>query len=296
MSPHISIGTVQFGLNYGITNSCGKVDEENVAQILSNAHSYSFTGLDTAQAYGDAEAVLGRNLPLGCTFQIVSKFPSQSTPCFSSQDHLLWENNFLSSLDRLGVTQLEAFLLHDVADLKKMGSEYLTDWLLSLKSRGLVNRLGVSIYESNDLNGVPASLLDLVQLPLSLYDQRLLIDGTINYLHSMSCSIHARSIYLQGLLLTPVSSWPSWVHPKTKSHHSKLEELAIENGITLLDLALGFVRAQHQLESVVVGVCSVEQLSQLNSAWSQKLSPRFMNWQDWQLNDPIVLDPRAWPK
>ena len=252
--------------------------------------------MDTAQAYGEAEAVLGRAMPPGHPFRLISKLPAQSQSTFTSDDRRVWEQAFERSCIRLGQPCMDALLLHSAADLRKPGGEHLHGWLLSLRQRGLARRLGVSIYGSADLVGVPTDLLDLVQLPLSLYDQRLLVDGTIARLRAQGCAVHARSLYLQGLLLSPAVRWPAWVDPASRDHHARLECLAADRGYSLLECALGFARTQVDLEAVVLGLCSRNELQQLLQAWG-KVSPwQEGEWQMWALQGSGILDPRQWPR
>ena len=83
MTPQLCLGTAQFGLAYGITNSIGQVSEAAVGQLLDQAGAAGIRWLDTAQAYGNAEAVLGRQLPVAHGFRLISKLPAQSQPEFS---------------------------------------------------------------------------------------------------------------------------------------------------------------------------------------------------------------------
>ena len=295
MSPQLCLGTAQFGLAYGITNTAGQVSEAEVAQLLKQAQDARILYLDTAQAYGNAEAVLGRQLPTPHSFKIISKLPAQPQPVFSAQDSEAWEQTFLASCQRCGVQRLDALLLHAPADLSKAGGDHLEAWLLSLRERGLVQRLGVSIYAAHDLAGINPGLLDLVQLPLSLLDQRLLHDGTLASLRSAGIAIHARSIYLQGLLLTPAAQWPPWTSPEVRANQHALEALTQEMGCQLIDLAIGFARAQEDLEAVVIGVCSSHELAELSAAWSSTSPLKKIDWGSWALHDSIIVDPRRWP-
>ena len=255
--------------------------------------------LGTAQfglAYGNAEAVLGRQLPAAHGFRLVSKLPAQPQPEFSAQDADAWEQAFRVSCQRLGVRGLDALLLHAPADLAKPGGQHLEAWLLGLRERGVVQRIGVSIYAAEDLDGVNPALLDLVQLPLSLYDQRLLQNGTLARLRARGTAIHARSLYLQGLLLTPALQWPRWVTPEVLAHQQALEALAEQRGCRLIDLALRFAREQADLEAVVLGVCSVRELGELQQAWAAVSPWQESEWGAWALQDAGILDPRRWPR
>lgn len=296
MTPQLCLGTAQFGLPYGITNTAGQVPEAEVAKLLSQLEGAGVRCLDTAQAYGNAEEVLGRNLPKVHHLRVISKLPAQPQIAFTEQDEASWEREFRLSCERLGLESLDALLLHAPAELSKPGGNFLADWLFGLRQRGLVQRLGVSIYTSDELEGVNPDLLDLVQLPLSLYDQRLLRDGTVTRLRGSGTVLHARSLYLQGLLLTPAKKWPNWATPNVLRHHQRLEVLARERGCRLIDLALGFAKEQTELEAVVLGVCSTQELTQLRDSWTT-LSPwQEGEWQSWGLQDLEALDPRGWPQ
>lgn len=296
MTPQLCLGTAQFGLAYGITNAAGQVPEAEVAELLLQAENAGIRWLDTAQSYGNAEAVLGRQLPTAHGYQLISKLPAQPQPVFSAQDVDAWELALCASCQRLDVEGLDALLLHAPADLGKPGAHHLEGWLLGLRERGLVQRLGVSIYAAADLEGVNPALLDLVQLPLSLLDQRLLQDGTLARLRAGGTAIHARSLYLQGLLLTPAAHWPGWVRPEVRAHQQALEALAEQRGCRLIDMALGFARQQTDLEAVVVGLCSVQEFKELQAAWSATSPWQQGEWRTWALQDPGILDPRCWPR
>jgi len=293
--PLLCLGTVQFGIPYGITNTVGKVPESQVRELLSEAAEAGLTMLDTAQAYGDAEAVLGRTLSNKHELKLISKLPAQKQDAFIASDRFTWDAAFEDSCRRLGQDSLDSFLVHNAADFHKPGSSYLHSWLRSLREDGRVRRIGVSIYESSDLQRIPSDLLDLVQLPLSLYDQRLLADGTISALRDRGCAIHARSIYLQGLLLRQARDWPSWINPSARKHHALLEQLASERKCSLLDLAVGFAGCQQDLEAVVVGICSQLELHQLLTAWKRSSPWKNEEWLRWGLDAPTVIDPRCWP-
>lgn len=295
MNPHLCIGTAQFGFAYGVTNAGGKVPQSEVTNLLSEAHNNGIVFLDTAQAYGESETVIGQCLPPSHSFEIITKLYSQDRNEFSPADFNLWDEKFYQSLSRLGLSKINAFLIHDSRDLNKAGSNFLKDWLISLKARNLVDRLGLSIYSSDELVGIPRQFLDLVQLPLSIYDQRMLNNGTIKRLNGMGAAVHARSIYLQGLLLLDHNRLPSWVGSDFANHHKKLEQYASSKGCYLIDLALDFVKNMTCLEAVVVGLCDLKQLAQLCRSWSLELSSFDYDYSIWNYSDFKILDPRLWP-
>ena len=287
-APQLCLGTVQFGLSYGITNQRGQVPETQVRQILDLASKSGINLLDTAQAYGTSEEVLGRCWPADVPRRLISKLPADAPSN-------VWEDCLITSLRRLKATKLDSFLLHRASDLLAPNGHELLHWLESLRERGLVERIGISIYDAFELEGLPLDRLQLVQLPLSIYDQRLILDGTVDKLNDQGIAVHARSVFLQGLLLQPHSCWPAHLSQGFRSHHCQWLEYLGEQDLTQLACALGFVRALRGLEAILVGVLSVQELAEILQAWTQALSVSSLPFSNWPWHNPSDLDPRCWP-
>ena len=287
-SPQLCLGTVQFGLPYGITNQQGQVLESEVRSILDLAALSGIELLDTAQAYGTAEIVLGRCWPSEAPKRLISKLsagaPSQS-----------WEDSLITSLQRLQAPKLHGFLLHRSSDLRAADGEALLDWLEGLRERGLVECIGVSIYEASELEGLPLDRLQLVQLPLSIYDQRLICDGTVAMLQDRGIAVHARSVLLQGLLLQTPQQWPDHLSPAFRLHHTKWLEHLHQEGLSPLAGALGFVRACGGVEAVLVGVVSCQELAEVLQGWSVAATCPLEASLEWSWDVAFDLDPRCWP-
>lgn len=287
-TPKLCLGTVQFGLSYGITNQDGQVSEVEVRRILNLAALSGIELLDTAQAYGTAEAVLGRCWPSKAPRRLISKLPAEAPmQC--------WEDSLVATLQRLQAPKLHGFLLHRSSDLLAADGYELLDWLESLRERGVVECIGVSIYEASELEGLPLDRLQLVQLPLSVYDQRLIRDGTVAKLQDLGIAVHARSVLLQGLLLQSPHQWPDYLSPAFRLHHARWLEYLQQQDLSPLAGALGFVRACEGVEAVLVGVVRHEELIEVLQAWSQvetslaKTPPP-----DWFWENQLDLDPRRW--
>lgn len=291
----ISLGTAQFGLDYGITNSSGKVDPVIVPQLLEFAHRNQVQYLDTASAYGCAESILGKSLPSNHSFSIISKLPPQpSDLSFTTLSQNSWQSCLESTLSRLNVSHLDSFLLHNSSDLKRPDSHILLNWLKSIQKAGLVDRIGVSIYTRSDLLDLPLSDFQIIQLPCSLYDQRLLFDGTISHILKHGIAIHARSLFLQGLLVTPHELWPNNITPAFRLHHQQFQAWAESIGSTLPLLAISWARNQSWLEAAVVGVTNFPELSELITCWSSP-NPWFGHDSSiWAWHHKSDVDPRFW--
>jgi len=226
-------------------------------------------------------------------FQIVSKTPHFKANVINDNELSMLRNTFAQSLAHLGVEQIDGLLIHACDDLFANNGQKLFHELETLKAQGKVNKIGVSVYSSQQIDRVLNEFsIDLVQLPVNVFDQRLIEDGSLDRLKKENVDIHARSALLQGLLLMPVESISPWfmpIMPKIKRFHA----LAQEMGISPLQLALGFVNALEQVDRVVIGVNNLAQLQEIvevanvviDVVQCQELSvqdPRFINPGNWQ--------------
>lgn len=284
----LCLGTVQFGLPYGITNQVGQVPEVEVRRILDLAAASGIDMLDTAQAYGTAETVLGCCWPIDAPRRLISKLSAGG-------GQQSWEESLITSLQRLQTPKLDGFLLHRASDLLALDGEALLHWLEGLRERGLVERIGVSIYDSSDLEGLPLDRLQLVQLPLSVYDQRLISDGTVGRLQDLGIAIHVRSVLLQGLLLQSPHHWPAHLSPAFREHHAKWLEHLHHRGMSPLASALGFIRSLEAVEAVLCGVVSSQELAQVLQSWNEVEAFTQVKLTNWAWKNVADLDPRRWP-
>lgn len=293
-TPKLALGTAQFGLDYGVTNQCGQVNSGNVKALLSQAMHAGIHILDTAQAYGNAEQVLGDNFPTNHSFQIISKLPAQPDAPFDSARRQEWQNGLENSLKQLNTSHLDALLLHRASDLKGKDGARLLDWLHDVRDQGLTHRIGVSIYTDTELDHLPLKDLQIIQLPCSLYDQRLIENHTVDHLQQQGVALHARSLYLQGLLVTPSCRWPESIPAPLRQHHQKLEALASERQCSLVDLALGWARQQTWMEAAVVGVTQCSELDALIHSWEKEQPWQPNEDRAWAWSSSKDLDPRQW--
>ena len=200
------MGSVQFGLAYGVANSDGQVSQLEVTSILTEAIAQGIDTVDTAIAYGESEHVLG-NVGMD-KWQVVSKLPAVPKDCLDVEAWV--EAQVAGSLQRLRVTCLYGLLLHRPEQLLEARGDRLHAALRALQARGVVRKIGVSVYEPAELDRlVPCMPFELVQVPFNLLDTRMVTSGWLARLQQSGCEVHARSIFLQGLLLMPASARPA---------------------------------------------------------------------------------------
>lgn len=258
----LALGTVQFGIPYGIGNTTGKVNINEGKKILEHAWAAGIGTLDTAFSYGESEELLG---VCGIEqWQVISKIPAIPEDCDQIYDWV--QNAVISSLKRLQCDSLYGLLLHRPEQLIGERGQDLYHALHDLKKRGLVRKFGVSIYHPSELNEIiPNFAVDLVQAPFNIIDRRLLTSGWLSKLHMAGIEVHVRSIFLQGLLLMDERK-----RPEKFSRWSSLWEdwhgWLREEGLTPLQACLGFALSHTEIDRVVVGVDNVMQLKEIISA------------------------------
>lgn len=276
------LGTVQFGLEYGISNQEGKTSTEEVSKILKAASVNGIHLLDTAYGYGTSEEALGQVLPPS-TFEIVSKFPKTD----QSGDLLRY---LQESLGRLNVTNLYGYLAHDADTLIR--NPALWDELVSLRTNGIVSRIGYSLYTPAQLIRLLESNMipDLVQVPYNVFDQRF--EPLLIELKKLKTEVHVRSAFLQGLFFMTPDSLPSFFD-RAKPFLAEIQR-RYPSAETLSGALLYFCMDNPLIDRVVVGVNNAGQLEQ-NLASLRTVHP-IADGKNFQLDDESILLPYHWPK
>jgi len=255
----LTLGTVQFGLAYGIANQAGKPAYETCRDIMAEAYAAGIRCFDTAAAYGESESVLGRaltDLDIADAVTLVSKSrpldPSIGDPKLVKKQI---EASLQDSLKHLGVEQLPVFLFHRDADLRWM------EILASLRERGLIARIGVSVDTAAGAEAAAVEpLVEAVQLPHNLFDHRFSCDPWFQT-KSADSLLFARSAFLQGLLLMPESRIPAALQAVVPARR-KVEQLAAEAGMAMPELCLRYSLSFPSIDSVLIGVDTVAQLKE----------------------------------
>jgi aryl-alcohol dehydrogenase-like predicted oxidoreductase len=289
----LALGTVQFGLDYGVTHGGGRVPEGEIRTILAVAHSAGIDTLDTAAGYGDAEDVLG-SVAAGQSFRIITKTIASGAAAVSEPDMDRIEARFLQSLEKLATPSVDGVLVHAVGDLLTPAGDKLWQRMQHWRAQGLVRRIGVSVYDRVETNAVLTRFSpDLVQLPLSALDQRLLHDGTIQKLSDRGIAIHVRSVFLQGLLLQNPAECPARLS-RTLPLLERWWSMCRDQHVSPLAAALRFGLGIESVERIVVGVHSAAHLREIIAATQASVPD--LDWEALAAHDIEAVDPRRWPK
>lgn len=281
----LGIGTVQFGLDYGISNSQGKARPDEIVRILEAAGQAGIFDLDTAPGYGDAELALGKSEALS-DFRVVTKIPQGHT------NPLRCAN---ASLARLGLSRIHGVLFHCAQDtFGKVGRQRVAS-LLRAKDSGCVAKVGVSVYSPAELEAAFRSFQpDIVQLPLNVLDRRFIVSGWIDRLLHAGIEIHIRSIFLQGLLLMDPQNLPAYFNPwklMLTDYASSLKKCEVHPA----DAALAWVQSSIPKGVILIGVNSLDQFRSNLTSFQHPPNPLpDIPWDSFASTDERLLLPTSW--
>jgi aryl-alcohol dehydrogenase-like predicted oxidoreductase len=296
----LGLGTVQFGLDYGISNTSGRTPQDEVGRILATAARAGIRLLDTAALYGNSEEALGLALTPSHAFKIVTKTP-KFTQGFGSAEVRILEETLTASLHKLGQSKVYALLAHQADDLLGPGGDRFLDALRNLKARGLVAKVGASIYTPKQADKLLELGIDIIQVPFNLLDQRLLRGGQLQTLKSANVEVHARSVFLQGVILMNPDSLPPFLTP-IKPLLERFRAESASKGLSPLESALAFTLGRTEIAHCLVGVVDVNQLTGITAAAGAALAAAnrrgeaILDWDTFHCEEERFINPALWVK
>ena len=279
----IALGTAQWGLKYGISNTDGIPSDEELKDIMSVAQKNNITLLDTALHYGRAEKRIGKIL--NPENKIVTKIGN-----FEKGNNV--KDQVQKSLENLQNFKIYGCLFHDSKEL--IQNKNLWEELLEYKKSGRIIKIGYSLYEPYDLlelfnfNLFP----DIIQIPYSILDRKF--EPYFDLLKKNNVEIHIRSVFLQGLYFKPIDGLDS-KFDELKKPLLTLREIGLKNRVSILDLALYYVLQNPLIDYLILGVETAKQLVEIINASQKKLSKKVFNQiKNLKLENQRMLNPVNW--
>lgn len=272
----IVIGTANFINPYGILSKGITVSSAEISYILTEAVKLNILMLDTAIAYGDLAPVVPKNL--GQHFKVVTKIS-----VFDDQDSVL------KALEKINkFSNVEGILIHDPKNIPKSDKSKLGDFIAYLKEVKKIPKIGVSIYDTNDLDQFNTVVIpDIIQIPLNPFNQAFDNDEFKKFVKEYQVDVHARSLFLQGILLadnlpsdlSPLHSFWLKFQSVIKHYPSRL--------LALLDWACDFEWVNHW----VLGISSFQNFQEIIQSVPKIKNPTKIHFDS--VDHPLV-DPRNW--
>jgi len=256
----LTLGTVQFGMDYGIANKGGRLSYRDVHTIIAQAYEGGVNTFDTAAGYGESEKIIGRifqDLNIADKVVIITKVCHLEKRTLS--DHAadeLWKRSVVDSLNNLQLDVLPVCLIHTEEDFSHISS------LMRLKDQGLVGRVGISVMTPAAGREILSSgLVEAMQIPSNILDRRFINSEIISQAKDKGLALFVRSVYLQGLLLMPEADMPAELAAVAPVRRN-LKELANRAGMDVAEMALRYILAIEGVTSILTGVDSPEQMRQ----------------------------------
>lgn len=298
----LMLGTVQLGLDYGISNFEGLPEEAGALQLLDHAISLGINTLDTARAYGQSEEIIARFLKYRSPdfpINIISKFVIDN----QDQDlESIWkqvEKSVKKSLQILQQSKLTGCLFHrSLTNNLDIITEFLPEIFNRLKESGLVDLTGFSAFSPDDIKYIlEIPNVEIVQLPFNVFDQRMLVAGYLNELKKRKILVVARSVFLQGLFFMRPDTLPEELWEAAPLIR-KLHEFATDYNLSVARVAIAFVRDQPDIDCLVLGAINSQQVSEIVEFFkSPKLTNEQMEilYRQFPVDNELVITPAYWP-
>ena len=204
----LTLGTAQLGLAYGINNAAGMPTYEQSAKLLTTALDLGVCSFDTARAYGESEAVLGK------FFADEKREKTLITKVYLQDETLdtvvdAFYRQLECSCQTLGLPKLPFLLLHNEYHIIRYG-ETLLAALQEAKRQGLVDNIGLSCSNKDDLSAyLDYGIFDAVQIAANMFDNKEILSGKLKQAAEDGVCIFVRSLYLQGLFFKDTTHCPS---------------------------------------------------------------------------------------
>lgn len=297
----LCLGTVQFGMDYGIFGQ-KQPSVEQAVEMLDYATQHGIDTIDTANAYGTSEDVVGKFLQKKTVprekLWIISKFrPNLLDDVPEEQYYAVMKENLENTLTRLSLDYLDTYLLHSA---RYVYNDAIIDTLNCIKKEGYARKVGVSVYEVDEAKKcIERSNVDFMQLPYSVFDQRMKNGGVFDLAKGQvsPTQIHSRSAFIQGLILMEEEQVPDFL-AKAKPIVRKISELCKKYEISRISLAMNYVKQEEGISHLVFGVDNINQLKEnihifqqnLDSDIVQAISAEFKN------IDADIVMPSLWKR
>lgn len=284
----IILGTVQFGLKYGINNDIGKPNFNQVKSIMDYAFENNVNFLDTAEAYGNSHEIIGKYHSSSINkFKVITKYSPKRTDLPQKISDRIFHN--LSVLD---IDDLYCYMFHSYKDFNEYYRIFKPE-LIELKRLGKIKKIGVSLHYNKNINKlIKLKEIDLIQMPFNLLDNNKKRKEILSQAKSIGLEIHARSIFLQGLFfkdLNVIEGKPLIL----KKYLTKIENLIEKNQIN--NLALNYVYSNQNIDGVLFGVDSLNQLKKnISCINSDEFFNIFNKIDTINVEEENLLDPSNW--
>ena len=290
MLDKIILGTAQIGRDYGLDSNEQSKSKSGIKKIFDIAKKNQINFFDTAPSYNDNQKIIKSFITSNT--KIISKISKIPQNEINNKSIEKVDIEFEKSLEHLSVNSIDILLFHSALDITKPNSNKIIEWINQKKKQNKINKIGVSAYEKKEIDmAIDTGLIEVVQVPINILDQRLIKNDYLLKIKSKKIEVHARSIFLQGLLLIDIKNLPTYFDNfkyDLKSFSNKLNILKLSR----LEACITFINNIKEIDRIILGVKSDKHLKQIIKIM-KKIKNDF-NFNEFSINNEKLLDPRKW--
>ena len=287
----ITLGTVNFGLNYGLRRQKrNKIPKKKAVKIIKKAIRLGINSFDTSPNYGNAEKILGEALGNNKKCFIATKIFFPPNKKINFKEILNSIGNSCKNLNRKNIDLIQ---IHN-ANKKIFQNSSLKIFLNKLKKKKIIKKIGATLYtEQEAIAAIKCKWIDTIQVPYNILNQkmhkRVFILAKKNRI-----KIFTRSTFLKGVLTEKLYLVPKKLKPIRKNIEKNLKKLSL-NIDQLKFTAFKFSSSNRYIDSIVLGVDKIEQLEELIDLKKIKFSKKYLNRLSIFDLKSKLSDPRLWP-
>ena len=281
MSKYV-IGSANFGKSYGLSKK--KVKKKEIFKILKFAKKLNIKFIDTASFYGNSEKILGELK--NQNFNYITKI-KLNKKCLKEPSY--FRSKIIASINKLNIKKLYAVMIHNPLFLKEDKKKQIFNDLLEIKKKGLLKKIGASVYKEKEIEFLLKNFeIDIIQIPINIFDRRFITSGVLKKLKKKGIEIHARSIFLQGLLLKTkyLSKFTKWNYI-----FKRYKDWLNKKNISGLTACVKYALSQKNIDKIVIGIDSKNHLKMISEIKNRKklTFPKFIF-----SNKKKLINPRYW--
>jgi len=287
----IIIGTANFGSSYGVLSS--QLDKSNIYKIKLLLKKNKINYFDTAFEYKGSNQLI--NFLKTNNSKIIQKF---KIPDNYNKNNCKLTPKILKTLKDYNSSNLDSLLFHNINDFKSKEIKNVLEELYQLKKKKIIKKIGVSIYSPNDLKQIFKHFVpEVIQAPINIFDNRILKSKWMKLIKKHKISLHARSIFLQGLALRKFNEIQKIkaLNKKSLKHLKNYESYLNKSCQKKIDYCLNFVLNIEKVDSIVIGIKNANELREiLEKIKKKKIKKNILNQKKFFTNNLNLIDPREW--
>ena len=281
------LGTVQLGTKYGVNNSIGKPNMEKSLKILEKAHQLGIRNLDTAESYGDSYKIIRK---------YHENFPSKIFKIFDKSSGVELKNfqdKITKKLEFLKINSFNGYMFHSTEIFQK--NKHIYKDIIELKKRGLIERLGISVYTNDEINFLIDGefKFDFIQMPFNVLDNENLRQRVIKKMISNNIEIHVRSIFLQGIFYMNYNAFPKKLEP-LKKYISVIKEMCHKSEYNIDDILINYPKQKKYIKKIIFGIDDINQLENNLNTYNKKSDIPLDIIEKIKVKDKDLLNPSLW--